>query len=40
METLRNALGTGSFAVIVFIAGALIGPPMWKWLNAKMPWSK
>lgn len=40
MEVIRNALGTGFFAAVVFVAGALIGPPMWKWLNAKMPWSK
>lgn len=40
MEPLRNALGTGFFSALVFVAGALVGPSMWRWLNAKLPWNK
>jgi hypothetical protein len=40
MEFIRNALGTGFFAALVFVVGALTGPSMWRWINAKLPWSK
>ncbi len=28
------------FSVICFVAGALVGVPLWNWLKDKMPWSK
>lgn len=40
MEFIRNALGTGFFAIVVFVAGALVGQPLWKWVWAKLPFSK
>lgn len=36
---ISGGLGTVFFTVVVFIAGALIGAPLWKWMKAKMPWS-
>ena len=35
-----HVLGTVWWSVIVFVAGALIGGPLWKWLSDKMPWNK
>lgn len=40
MEFIRNALGTGFFAALVFVLGALAGPSMWRWICTKLPWSK
>lgn len=33
-------LGTTWWSALMFVAGALMGPPLWRWLNAKMPWSR
>jgi hypothetical protein len=39
METIvSSGLGTVFFTVVVFVAGALIGAPLWNWLKTKMPW--
>lgn len=35
-----SMLGTVFFSVLVFVAGALIGTPMWHWMKTKMPWNK
>lgn len=35
-----NALGIVFYSITVFGAGALIGNPLWNWLNAKLPWNK
>jgi hypothetical protein len=40
MEIIQNALGTFFYTVVVFIAGAVIGVPMWKWVSPKLPWNK
>jgi len=40
METLHSALGTVFYTVVAFVAGALIGTPLWSWLKTKMPWNK
>ena len=40
MEFIRNAIGTTFFALAMFVAGALIGQPLWKWAWAKLPFSK
>jgi hypothetical protein len=38
-EMFSSGLGTVFYSVVVFIAGALIGAPLWSWLKTKMPWS-
>jgi len=35
-----SALGTVFYTVAVFVAGALIGKPLWDWISAKLPWNK
>jgi hypothetical protein len=40
MEFIQNALGTTFYTVVVFVAGALIGQPLWKWVWSKLPFSK
>jgi hypothetical protein len=37
---LSSTLGTIFYTVVVFVAGALIGTPLWKWVNSKLPWNK
>ncbi len=37
---MSSVLGTMWFTVIVFIAGALIGAPMWSWMRKQFPWNK
>lgn len=39
-EILSSTLGTVFYTAVVFVAGALIGAPLWKWLSAKFPWNK
>jgi hypothetical protein len=41
MELLMSStLGTVFYTVVVFVAGALIGGPLWKWIDSKLPWNK
>lgn len=35
-----HILGTAWWSVLMFVAGALIGPMLWKWVSTKMPWTK
>jgi len=35
-----STLGTVFYTVVVFVAGALIGAPLWNWVNKKFPWNK
>ena len=35
-----STLGTIFYSVVVFVAGALIGAPLWNWVNKKFPWNK
>jgi hypothetical protein len=35
-----STLGTIFYSITVFVAGALIGAPLWNWVNAKLPWNK
>jgi hypothetical protein len=35
-----DTLGKVFYTVTVFVAGALIGVPLFKWVNSKMPWNK
>ncbi len=37
---LDSALGTVFFTVVVFVAGALIGAPLWNWVSKMLPWNK
>ena len=40
MELLfSSALGTVFYTAVVFVAGALIGVPLWNWVNKKLPWN-
>jgi len=39
METIVSSwLGTVFYTVVVFVAGGLIGVPLWNWLKTKLPW--
>jgi len=42
METLALAgfLGTIWWSVLMFIAGTVVGAPMWNWIRKKLPWNK
>ncbi len=33
-------LGTIWWSVLMFVAGALIGTPLWGWAKSFMPWNK
>jgi hypothetical protein len=35
-----SVLGTVFYSITVFVAGSLIGAPMWNWINKKLPWNK
>lgn len=35
-----STLGTVFYSIVVFVAGALIGAPLWSWINKKLPWNK
>tara|TARA_R110000824_G_scaffold96585_1_gene231185 strand:+ start:5423 stop:5536 length:114 start_codon:yes stop_codon:yes gene_type:complete len=36
---MSELLGTVFYTIVIFAAGALLGPPMFGWLKTKMPWS-
>jgi hypothetical protein len=40
MQTLSEILGTTFYTIVVFIAGALIGTPLWNWAKKFLPWNK
>jgi len=35
-----DTLGKFFYTVLVFVAGAAIGPALWKWVSTKFPWNK
>lgn len=37
---LSSTLGTIFYTITVFVAGALVGAPLWNWISAKLPWNK
>ncbi len=39
-EILNSTVGTICYSVVLFGLGALVGKPMFIWLNSKAPWSK
>lgn len=40
MEFLTTTYGLVTHSVIVFVAGALIGKPLWEWARSYFPWNK
>jgi hypothetical protein len=40
MEFLTTTYGLIAHTVIVFVAGALIGQPLWGWVRKFFPWNK
>jgi hypothetical protein len=40
MEFLTTTYGLVTHSVIVFVAGALIGKPLWEWVRTHFPWNK
>ena len=38
MEFFQSVLGTIFYTVVIFVAGALIGNPLWNWVKTKLPW--
>jgi hypothetical protein len=39
-EILSSTLGVVFYSVVVFATGALIGAPLWEWVNKFLPWHK
>lgn len=37
---LSSTLGYTFYTVAVFVAGALVGNPLWNWASKKFPWNK
>ncbi len=35
-----STLGTVFYSFTVFVLGALVGGPLWSWVNSKLPWNK
>ena len=35
-----DTLGTLWWSVLMFVAGGLIGVPMWNWVKGYLPWGK
>jgi len=40
MDFIHSALGTVFYTIVVFVAGALVGVPVWNWLRSKFPWNR
>ncbi len=38
--TTSEVLGTAFFTIVVFVAGAVVGPKFFGFLNGLMPWNK
>ena len=39
MDFIQGILGHICYTLVVFIAGALIGRPVWGWFCKAMPWN-
>jgi len=35
-----DILGTVWFTALVFVAGALVGTPLWNWAKRSFPWNR
>ena len=40
MDFVHSTLGTIFFSIVIFIAGALVGTPLWNWVKVKLPWNQ
>lgn len=40
LASFSSVLGTVWWSVLVFIAGAVIGVPLWNWTKKFLPWYK
>ena len=40
LASIADTLGTTWWSIICFVAGALIGPPLWAWVKTLLPWTK
>ena len=40
LATIEGFFGTIFGLVVVFVAGALIGAPLWNHLKSRLPWNK
>lgn len=39
MEFMQGIVAHICYIAVVFVAGALIGAPLWSWVKTKMPWN-
>ena len=39
-DSVSSTLGTTWWSILCFIAGALIGPPLWEFIKGLLPWKK
>lgn len=39
-EIFSSVLGTIFYSIVIFVAGAFIGKPLWDWVSPKLPWNK
>lgn len=37
---MADILGTTWWSILMFVAGAAIGTPLWNWVSKKLPWNK
>lgn len=40
LDFLSSTVGAICFGLVAFIAGALIGAPLWSWIKTKLPFMK
>jgi hypothetical protein len=40
LATIEGFFGTVFGLVVVFVAGTLLGAPLWNWLKSGLPWNK
>lgn len=38
LAVMADFLGTTWWSILVFVTGALIGPPVWRMIKSKMNW--
>lgn len=37
---MADFLGTTWWTVLVFVAGAAVGPSLWRWVSGFLPWNR
>ena len=40
LASVSSVLGTFWFTALVFVAGTVIGTPLWNWAKKFLPWNK